>query len=98
MRFKISPFSHPQYSALRERSESLATLWGLGHIGLALALAIAIGAPLALAMAAIINPETGARAWDAGVALLGAAALVAATGALLKWCAIRKGRRADGNS
>jgi hypothetical protein len=98
MRFKVSPFSHPDYSALRERSESLATLWGIGHIGLALALAIAIAAPLALAMAATINPETSARAWDGGVASLGVAALVAISGALVKRYAIRRGRRSDGNS
>ena len=97
-RFKVSPLGHPNYKALRVRSESLATLWGLGHIGLALALAIAVGAPLALVLAAFINPETRARAWDVGVASLGVAILVAITGAALKWYALRKGRRPDGNS
>ena len=67
MRFKVSPFSHRDYSALLERNESLATLWGLGHIGLGLSVAIAVGAPLALTMAAMINPETTTRARDVGV-------------------------------
>jgi hypothetical protein len=97
-RFKVSPLGHPDYKALRVRSESLATLWGLGHVGLALALAVAIGCPLALVMAAFINPEARARASDVGVASLGAAALLALIGALMKRYAMSRGRRPNGDS
>jgi hypothetical protein len=97
-RFRVLPISHPNYKALRVRSESLATLWGLGHVGLALALAVAIACPLALVLGAFINPETRARASDVGVASLGVAALFALVGALLKWYAMRRGRRPNGDS
>ena len=95
MRFKVSPFNHPEYSALRSRHDSLATLWGVGHTILALALALAIGLPLALVVVVLINPELRARFWP----LVGISATMvlvwSIAGVALKHYAVRRARRSD---
>ena len=95
MRFKVSPFNHPEYSMLRSRHDALATLWGVGHTVLARALALAIGLPLALVMVGLINPELRSRFWP----LLGMSAIMvlvwSIAGVGLKRYAVRRARRSD---
>lgn len=92
MRFRVLPFRHPDYSALRERSKSLALLWGMGHVVFVLALAVAFGAPLAVAMVAMIDSEMGGkRAWSTVESSVGVALLFATIGVVIKWYATKKG-------
>ena len=57
---------------------------------LLLALAFAATIPVALAMIAMINPETSARAWSVAWVSVGVAAFAAAVGLLMKCYAVRK--------
>ena len=57
MRLSVMPFKHPEYSALLERSESLALLWGIGHVCFILFLVMALVAPIGVAMVAMIDSD-----------------------------------------
>jgi len=93
MRFSITPFSHSEYSALRKQSESLALLWGIGHVFFALFLTFALVAPVAVAMAAMIEPEISReRAWDVAQTSMAAGLLISTIGILVKWYASKKGK------
>jgi uncharacterized membrane protein (DUF485 family) len=94
MRFSITPFSHSEYSALRKQSESLALLWGIGHAFFVLFLTFALVAPIAVAMAATIEPEISSeRARDVAGSSMIAGLLISAIGVLVKWYANKKGKR-----
>ena len=93
MRFRATPFKHPEYSALQERSESLASLWAIGHIVFVLFLVLTFTIPLGAVMVMMIGPEVSReRVWSAIEAGVGAALLFAAIGFAVKRYASRKGR------
>ena len=93
MRSSVTPFRHPEYSALRERSESLALLWGIGHVVFVLFFALALATPLCVAVVAMIDSEvTKERAWSCAEAATGATLLFAAIGFGVRQYASMKGR------
>jgi len=94
MRFSITPFSHSEYSALRKQSDSLALLWGIGHVFFVLFLTFALVMPVAIALAAMMAPEISSeRAWDVAGSSMAAGLLISAIGILVKWYASKKGKR-----
>ncbi len=93
MRFRAAPFKHPEYSALQERSKSLASLWATGHIVFVLFLVLTFTIPLGAAMVMMIDPVVSkGRVWSAIEAGVGAALLFATIGFAVKRYARWKGR------
>lgn len=93
MRCRAAPFKHPEYSALQERSKSLASLWATGHIVFVLFLVLTFTIPLGAVMVMMIDPEVSKeRVWSAIEAGVGAALLFATIGFAVKRYASRKGR------
>jgi len=93
MRLSVAPFRHPEYSALRERSESLTLLWGIGHVFFVLFLVIALAAPICVAMVAMIDSElTRERGWSLLESWVSAALFIAAIGFAVRRYAAKKGR------
>lgn len=92
MRLKAKPFSHAKYDALRHRNESLALLWGVGHLVFLLFLVLALVGPIGVAMAAMINPDVPKdRAWSAATACVVGSLLISSIGLAFKFYARRKG-------
>ena len=54
MRFKATPFTHPEYEALRKQSEFWANVWGLGYVFFVVFLAIACAAPIIVTVVVLI--------------------------------------------
>jgi hypothetical protein len=97
MRFRVTPFRHPEYSALLERSQPLALLWGMGHVFMVVFLAIALVAPLGVVMVAMIDPEfTKERAWDLAGSCMATALLVSAMGFAVRLYAKKRGKSLPG--
>ena len=93
MRFKITPFTRPEYKILREQGEFFAKLWEIGHVFFVLFLTFAFVTPVATALAVMIDPEIDKeRAWDAAESCMEAALLIAAIGFSVKLYASKKGR------
>ena len=81
MLLKVTPFRHPEHSALLEKSKSLARLWEMGHVFMVLYGAIAGVAPLGVLALSMIDPElTQGRAWDLAASFTAAPLLVSAIG------------------
>jgi hypothetical protein len=97
MRFKVGiPIHHPKYTALRQRSESFATLWGVGHSFFLLFGVLGCCMPGVIALIFIIDPDTlRGRVWSTGVATVSVCLLVALLGIVLRRYAWRKGFRAS---
>jgi len=92
MRFRATPFVHPELSRLRERNESLARAWELGHVIFVLSLALAFAAPVGVALVALVDPEVPReRLWSAGIASAAACTFFAAIGFGIKRYASKKG-------
>ncbi len=90
----VKTFRSAEYAAIRERSESLAFVWGMGHVFFVVFVALALAMPFAVALAVMIDPEdTRHRAWDVTVAGVGAMLIIAAIGFAVRWYASKKARR-----
>ena len=93
MRLSITPMENPEYLALRDRSERLALMWGIGHVLFVLFLAFALIAPVGVAMVVLIDSEvTGERAWSAAVSCVAFAMLIATCGFAVRRYAAKKGK------
>jgi|SRR5581483_6482922 len=93
MRLSVAPFRHPDYSALRGRSETLALVWGVGHLVFVLFLAFALIVPFGVAMVAAIDSEvTSQCAWNAITSGVSATLLIAALGFGARFLAAKKGK------
>ena len=91
MHLKITPFSHPQHTALRKQSESLALMWGMGHVFFVLFLAMAIVTPISVVIVAIFDADlTKERALDVTESFIAAALLLAGIGLAVRQYAAKK--------
>ena len=98
MRFKATPFTHPEYEALKLRSEFWATVWGMGHVFFVLFSALSLAAPLAVALVVMFDTEIPKeRFLEVGVAAAAACLTIAAIGFVIRGCARKKGERSDGS-
>jgi hypothetical protein len=98
MRFKATPFTHPEYEALRKRSEFWANVWLLGHAFFVLYSAIACAAPAIVTAVVLIDPDTlRGRAWDVGGGIMLACGMIAGLGFAVRQYARRKGSNASSN-
>jgi hypothetical protein len=96
MRFKVAPFTHPDYGALKLRSEFWAIVWGMGHLFFVLYLAIACAMPALLAIVALIDADIlRGRILDVGGASVTACLLIAGLGFTTKRYATKKSREND---
>jgi hypothetical protein len=97
MRFSVTPFEHPDHTALLERSQSLARLWEMGHVFMVVSLAIALVVPLGVLMVAMIDRDvTSERAWDVAESGAAAALVISALGFAARRYAREKGLRLPG--
>lgn len=93
MRLKITPFNPPQYAALRKRSESLAFMWGMGHVFFVLFLIMAIVAPISVVLAAMIDADlTRERSLDVIESSIVASLLISGIGFAVRQYAAKKGK------
>lgn len=92
MRFKVTPFVHPEHSRLQKRSESLARLWEVGHVVFVLFLALAFATPVAVGLVPLVDRDLPwERAWSVASASAAACGLIAAIGFAIKRYATRRG-------
>jgi hypothetical protein len=90
---KITAFTHPEYDALRKRSERLAVWWGVGHVFFVLFAIMAIAMPLAMALVPLISADVPKeRLIAAAQGSLFACSLISALGYLLRRYVSRKSR------
>ena len=96
MKFKANCLTKdPEYAAIKQRSESLALTWTLGHALFLIFVAAACVMPGVLALVALIDPETlRGRVLSVGVATVSACLVVAALGFTAKRYAKWRGARA----
>ena len=93
MRLSITPIANPEYLALRDRSERLASIWCIGHVLFVLFLALALIMPVLFAMVGLIDSEvTGERAWSATLSCVVFALLIATFGFAVRRYAAKKGK------
>ena len=91
--FSVTPLRHPEYSALLERSQSLALLWGMGHFVMILFLVVALVVPLGIVMQAMIDPVfTKERAWVLAKSSTGAALFCSVMGFAVRLYARQRGK------
>ncbi len=91
MAFKIAPFDHPDYRALRKRSESLALLWGVGYAINVLFLTVFFTVPLLVSILALISPQLSTdRVWSTLSVSMIATLFVATIGWLMMRYAARE--------
>jgi len=55
MPLKITPFTHPEYNGLRQRSEMLAAWWGVAHVFFVLFSIMAAAVPQGINVADNVN-------------------------------------------
>ncbi len=80
----------------RQRTESLANLWGVGHVFFVVFGVLACALPGVIALIVVIDPDTlHGRVWSAGAGSVSACLLVALLGLLTRRYAWRKGSRAS---
>jgi len=96
MRIKVEPFAHPDYEALRKRSEPLSFMWAVGHGFFVVFVAMACAIPfsevmLRLVDAAILKDRSLEFCGGAGAAAL----MLAATGLAVRHYARKKGLHAN---
>ncbi|HEY3857674.1 MAG TPA: hypothetical protein VGO67_25100 [Verrucomicrobiae bacterium] len=95
---KATPFSHPDYSALRERSQFLATVWGIGHVFMVVFFAIAIVVPFGVGMIRMVAPDLiEGRTWDSTASCMAAPLLISAIGFAARLYAKKKGEALSKN-
>ena len=98
MRLKVEPFRHAEFVAVRERSESLAKVWEMGHVIFVVFVAMALAIPFVIVLAVLIDPEdTKARAWDNIESGMGAALCIATIGFAVRCYASKKAKRLTGS-
>ena len=87
---------HPEHTVLRQRSESLANLWGVGHVFFVLFGFLACAMPGVIVLIVVIDPDTlRGRVWSTGAGTVSASLLVALLGLMVRRYAWRKGSRAS---
>ena len=92
MRFKASPFTHPDYSAVLAKSQMWASVWGMGHVFMVVFFAIAMAVPFGVAMIWIIAPDLiQGRKWDFAASCTSASFLTSAIGFAVRSYAKKKG-------
>jgi len=57
MSLKITPFTHPEYDALRKRSQKLASWWEAAHALFVIFAVMGIATPLVLVLLALISSD-----------------------------------------
>ncbi|MEI9866143.1 MAG: hypothetical protein WDN00_16635 [Limisphaerales bacterium] len=57
MSLKVTPFTHPEYDALRERNSTLASRWEVAHALFVVFAVMGVATPLVLVLVALISPD-----------------------------------------
>src|ERR1700753_4259856 len=92
MRFRVESFIHRDYSALLERSQMWATVWGMGHVFMVLSFAMAMVMPLGAWIIGMSAPDViEGRAWDLIASFTSALLLISAIGFAVRSYAKKKG-------
>src|SRR5579859_1620239 len=93
MRLKATPFTNPEYDALKRNSEFWATVWGIGHLTFVIYLVVACSIPAALVVVAFILPETRNGLLSKSVTIVAGSLLVAGVGLGVKKFASKQGNK-----
>jgi len=82
---KIAAFTHPEYDALRKRSERLAVWWGVAHVFFVLFATMAIAMPLAIALVPLVSSDVPKeRLLSVGISSSVACLFISALGYLVR--------------
>jgi predicted PurR-regulated permease PerM len=85
MPLKIKAFAHPEYDALRQRSQTLALWWGVAHGFFVIFSVMAVAVPLVLALMALIGSDVPKeRLLSAGISSSIACLIISALGFCLR--------------
>lgn len=93
MPLKITAFTHPEYGALRQRSETLAVWWGVAHVFFVLFAVMAVAMPLAIALVSLICSDVSKeRLLSVGISSFAACFIISALGFCIRRFVSKKGR------
>lgn len=93
MRLKITAFTHPEYDAIRQRSETLAVWWGVAHAFFVLFASMAVATPLVLVLVTLISsdaPKDGLL--SIGITSSAACLVISASGFCIRRYVSKRGR------
>ena len=92
MPLKVTAFTHPEYDALRKRSETLAVWWGVAHTFFVVFMSMAIAAPFVLVLLALISSEVPKeRLLSVGISFCFACLIISALGFCIRRFVSKKG-------
>lgn len=93
MPLKLGAFAHPEYDALRQRSEKLAFWWGVAHVFFVVFLSMAIAMPFVVGLLALISSEVSQdRLLSVGISFSAACLIISALGFYIRYFVSKKGR------
>jgi len=93
MPLKVTAFTHPEYDALRQRSETLAVWWGVAHVFFVLFASIAVAMPFVLVLVALISSDVPKeRLLSVGISSSAACLVISALGFCIRRYVGKRGR------
>ncbi len=93
MPLKVTAFTHPEYDALRQRSETLAVWWGVAHVFFVLFAVLAVAMPFVLVLLALISSDIPKeRLLSVGISFSAACLIISALGFCIRRFVSKKGR------
>ena len=92
MPLKVTAFTHPEYDALRQRSETLALWWGVAHVLFVVFVSMAVAMPLVLVLVALISSDVPQdRLLSVGISFSAACLIISALGFCIRRYVGKKG-------
>jgi len=93
MPLKVTAFTHPEYDALRQRSETLALWWGVAHVFFVVFASMAAAMPLVLVLVALISSDVPkGRPLSVGISFSAACLIISALGFCIRRYVSKRGR------
>jgi hypothetical protein len=93
MPLKVTAFTHPEYDALRQRSETLALWWGVAHVFFVVFASMAAAMPLVLLLLALISSDVPKeRLLSVGISFSAACLIISALGFCIRRYVSKRGR------
>jgi hypothetical protein len=93
MLLKVTAFTHPEYDALRQRSEKLAVWWGVAHVFFVVFASMAAAMPLLLVLLTFISSDVPKeRLLSVGISFSAACLIISALGFCIRRFLGKKGR------
>jgi hypothetical protein len=93
MPLRVSVFTHPEYDALRQRSEMLAVWWGIAHVFFMIFASMVVAMPVVLMLVALISSDVSKdRLLSVGISSSAACLIISALSFCIRRFVSKKGR------